>query len=539
MKSWIIKDVDGNELHAGEAPTKREFITTLVNAGVSMARADLSGQKLSHCDLSGGDFQGANLSGADLRGTVAEKANFSGAIMRGVKASGFKSTRSDFSNADLSRLQNERSNRRTSMEGAILSYSRFNGATLNGADFSDAAMAAASFVGTNIRSARFRDADLKNVDWTGATVISCDFREANLTPSYKIAENHLPDRTRMAVISGNNLKDAKIGPGNLPFRLDRMTGKLIKNTAAAAATTGVFFLGNAFSLDPNIDVLKAYIGTGAGLVAAVAAINFLREKVEDTIKDGALAWLAKSQVAIRCAIARFVQRGTAVGDLAVAFATKREARRILKHMNKNADGSVLHAVGSMMSGKLKVIVCNRKKLSDALVALSAFKEDRMKGEGDVILMRLGKHDPELPEAVLLDDEGKSAAIWYCSKYGGASVVWNEEGKILEAVGDRRNASRWMDRDQVLKSFQRALLFDTDTPDFEYDQDTHGVRQGRDGSVVVVKSSNGRIDNAYGPAVLTPKNERMWFKNAKQVTETGDPYEEPEDEPGGFGIPGFR
>ncbi|MTH95086.1 pentapeptide repeat-containing protein [Roseibium sp. RKSG952] len=539
MKNWIIKDIEGNELHSGEASTKRELIVRLVNAGVSMAGADLSGQRLWHCDLSGGDFRGANLSGADLRGTIAEKANFSGAIMRGVKASGFKSTRSDFSNADLSRLNSERSNRRTSMEGAILSYSRFNGATLNGADFSDAAMSAASFVGANMRSARFRDANLKNADWTGATVISCDFHEANLTPTYKIAENHLPDRTRLAVVSGNNLKKTKIGPGNMPFRIDRMTGKLVKNAAAAAATTGIFYLGNAFSLDPDIDALKAYIGTGAGLVAAVAAVNFLKEKIEDTIKDGALAWLAKSQVAVRCAVAKFVRRGCAVGDLAIAFATNREARRILKHMNKNADGGVLHAVSGMISGTLKVIVCDRKKLSDALVALSAFKEERMRGEGDVILMRLGKHDTELPKAVLLDNEGKSAAIWDFKEHGGASVVWNEDGKILEAVGDRRNASRWMNRDQVLGSFQRAVLFDTDTPDFEYDPDTHGVRQGRDGSLVVIKTSNGRIDNPHGPAVLTPKNERLWFKDAKQVTETGEPYEHSDEEPGGFGIPGLR
>lgn len=539
MKVQVIKDIDGNELYSDEASSKRALVETLIKEGKSLAGADLSNQKLTHLDFSGADFRNANLSGSDMRGSVAEKADFTGADLRGIKAAGFKSTRSDFSGVNLSRLITERRNRRASLEGAILSYSVFNGANLNNADFSDADMASASFVGAKMKGARFRDASLNNVDWTGATVINCDLREANMLPTHKIADKHLPDRTRNTIVSGNRMDGAKIGPGNTPFMIDRFTSRTIKATAAAAATTGVLYLGNALNLDNNIDALKTLVGSGVGVVATIAAANFLREKAEDFLKDNVLSYFAKSQVAVRYAITKLCQRGKALSELAVAFATNREARRILKHINKNADGTVLHTLGSMLTGKMSVIVCDRKKLSDAMVALSAFREKRMQGEGDLVLMRLGKGDPEIPTAIVLDDTGKAAAIWNTGEDKTAGVVWSEDGVVEDAVGDRRFASRWMDREGVMEAFQRAVQFDTGTEDLVYDPATHGIRQGRDGSIVVVKTSNGRIDNKNGPAVLSPEGTRMWFKNAKRYTQDGKIFEENEEEPGGFGIPGMR
>ena len=85
--------------------------------------ADLHRIYLKACDLSGVDLSGVNLTASNLSLSSLEGANLAGSNLSGSDLEG-----ADFSNADLSDAN---------LSGCALSATRFDGATVEGADFSE------------------------------------------------------------------------------------------------------------------------------------------------------------------------------------------------------------------------------------------------------------------------------------------------------------------------------------------------------------------------------------------------------------------
>lgn len=96
-------------------------VTSKTYAGQNLFKAEFANAKLS-----GADFSGANLQGAVFNGAIASKAKF-----RGADFSNGIAYLSDFTDADFSQAI---------LTEAMLLKSNFRGATITGADFTDASL---------------------------------------------------------------------------------------------------------------------------------------------------------------------------------------------------------------------------------------------------------------------------------------------------------------------------------------------------------------------------------------------------------------
>lgn len=177
-------------------PWTRESAAAHAAAGGAFVRADLAGLDLSGLDWSGVDLTGANLEGARLAGTTLRGASLEGAQLAGadltravldgarlveatlyaavlVEASlaGAQLTRARFNEgADLTRANLRR------VEG---SAALWDGARLDGADFSGAVLFRATFEGAQLTGARFRGADAREARFAEAVLDDAVLSNAN------------------------------------------------------------------------------------------------------------------------------------------------------------------------------------------------------------------------------------------------------------------------------------------------------------------------------------------------------------------------
>ncbi len=112
----------------------------------STERPDLSGEKLTHLDLSSLDLTGADMRGVELWGSLLRRAKLSGADLSGCKAR-FVS----FSGADLSGAR---------LVEADLRAGSLRRANLTGADLTRAVLRFTSLVGANVEGAILRQAEV-------------------------------------------------------------------------------------------------------------------------------------------------------------------------------------------------------------------------------------------------------------------------------------------------------------------------------------------------------------------------------------------
>jgi uncharacterized protein YjbI with pentapeptide repeats len=119
-------------LFAGSAPSHAASSAAIrAFDDVKPEAQDFSGQKLVQSEFGDANFAGANFDGADLRGAVFNGAKLTNANLHGVDFSDGIAYITDFANADLTDAI---------LNSAMLLKSSFKGATVTGADFSDAAI---------------------------------------------------------------------------------------------------------------------------------------------------------------------------------------------------------------------------------------------------------------------------------------------------------------------------------------------------------------------------------------------------------------
>jgi uncharacterized protein YjbI with pentapeptide repeats len=157
------------------APARAQVLAKLA-AGVSLARADLTGVDLNGADLAGADLAGAILAQADLTDAVLDRAKLAGAVLTGARADRASFVEADLTGADLTGAKLGRA----TLDKAVLTGALLDGAHASGASLVEARADRASFVATVLDDARLDRAKLAGADFTGANLTGTSLRGAAL-----------------------------------------------------------------------------------------------------------------------------------------------------------------------------------------------------------------------------------------------------------------------------------------------------------------------------------------------------------------------
>lgn len=505
MRKIEIFDVDGNLMYQGKAATKREFIVNLIKRKKSLARANLENANLLNANLNGGDFSHCNLNGALMRGATAKKTSFVGASLKGVEASGMTATFANFSDADFS--PDPRTGKASNFSGATLTYSLFDNSTLDRCDFSGASMSATSLTSVTAFRAKFTKATMHNTNWADSKITSSDFKDAALAPTNRISDKHRPDRTWGAAIVGNNMNGADIGLGNKGFTIDKRVGASIKALTWGGLTAGFYLSGSYLPLDAPVDFLKGALGTGASFFALASAFAMAHDYIEDIFKDGLFEWIGNLQVKIRRGIAQVIKSGKSLNSIAVGFLSSNHME-LVSHAIRDPEKNVYERMKATLSGELEVIICDRNSVAEALTRITDAQVNRHRDDADLVITRIGENDYH-PRSVILRKDGTSEMVWKreCGRID--SIKWDKNG---DRVTDHRSDPPLValrPRNKLMDSFIRLIIQDNEFYAIDFDSETHGVRKGKDDSVVIYRRSNGRLDNPNGPIVYTKDDESIW------------------------------
>lgn len=528
----VIKDIDGNTLYEGRAKSLKHFVQQCVQQGLSLKRADLAGLDLMHLDLTNGDFTEARLDGAKLRGSVLRHASFRHASLKGVAASGVFAEYADFKGVDLSPLEYERPRedgavdrkgnlktrkivQKSDFVGSILTYANFDGAIEREVDFSQSAMSSSTHAGAMCRKCNYDRALLHNVDWEDAHVIRNSFREAKMSPRMNVDTKHLPARTKNAIIVGNTYENTEFGPGNRDFVVDSMLAGKIHVALFGLVTSGLFVATSAMPFDLE-GVLDHTVGKTAAFVLAASALTWIRTPLEDLVKDAGVEYMAHTAVRIRAAVADLWKRGKSIAGLTVALLDRKHAGYIEKFIKARHDGFVARFAAAAR-GDYDVVVCDREHLSEALARISEVMTDRDGKKHSVILLRAEetREGDRAPRAVVINPDGSLEAVWDQDEDGRIRHrVW-DAATFPVAKGGREDTQMgpFNQHVDVIQRFMDALLETHGLQDFKVNHATHMMRQGSDNSVVVVRASDGRLDNKGGPTIITPDDRRYYFRNS--------------------------
>ena len=531
-----IFDIDGNLMYEGRARSVKALVEQCVKNGKSLKRANLAGHDLMHLELSRGDFTGACLDGARLRGSRMVGAHFTGASMKGVSASAVDAESAVFQDVDLSPYEYEtryddgrvepdgtpslRKVRVTSdFIGSVLTYCRFDGARVLETDFSDAGMSSTSHTGATVRKSSFRRARLHNADWADARIIGSSFDGALMTPRMNVDPAHLPDRTRNAVIVGNSYEGAEFGSGNRGFVKDAFVVGKVRLATLGLVTSGLFVATAAIPFDLE-SALSETIGKTATFILAASALTWIKEPVEDFLKDNATEFMAGTAVRVRAAISELWKRGKQIGSLAVALLSRGHADHVEKVL-KSRHGGVFERFAAAAKGEYDVVVCDRKHLAEALARVSEMMNNRTGQRHSVILVRMGQTGGDTPRAIVVNGDGGLEALWDQDEGGNIRHMRWDAAKIpLDALASVRFQAPFNSHIPIVTRFISAIMEEHGLADFRIRHETHLVRQGRDGSIVVTRQSDGRLDNRGAPTVVTPDDRRLFFKNSVAYDEDG-------------------
>lgn len=539
MRDITIKDIDGNVMYTGRAQSRKAFIEQLVSERRSLARANLVNANLSHLKLDKANFNGANLSGASLTGSSLKYASFEEANLRGITAGGIYAERASFKGADLSTRPAhtdesgmEWPEKSSNLAVSRMPYANFDGARLDGVDFTDATMSSATMVGASVRKAKFTRSIMHNVDWAHATVTHSNFDDANMEPTLLAnSEQHLPDRTIGSAIFGNSLVGTQVGVGNSAFRGDQRLGKAAKVGNWVTVTGTALYLTSWIPMNADADYISHLMGQGLGFLAVSGGMNVLKERIVDTVKDRFADLTEKGSMSLRSFLNDLMRRGVALGSLAVAVVSSGHARALVDALRLSGEESGFVRLGSVMGGRAEVVVCTRKRLARALTRLSETLHARGTPQSDIVLVRPGTANTEAPRAIVHGADGTVAAVWRNELGERSYIKWDADGNIIEGTQDHPTRGRSSAMRDCFRDFSSALLSENDIPDMGHDDETHMIRTGRDGSVVVVRKGTGTIDNRGSvtvtgpdgtpnvmkrPAILTPDGTRLYFRNGSHI-----------------------
>lgn len=529
MRSQTVRDRDGNVLFEGRARSLKEFVETLVREGRSLARADLRRRDLSGLDLAGVDFTDALLDGADLRGMTAYGGVFVGASLRGVVAQGLLAERAKFQGADLSpdpdvasRHYDQRGEESVAshLEGARLTYANFSGAVLDGAVFDQAAMSRSVLFQVRAAGASFRQARMHDAGFSFGTFVNCDFSGAKMTTTTQIDPAHLPDRTAWTTAANCRFEGTVID-GTLPgFARDHRWARALKALAYTVSSAAIFSGMHHLHIGEDVSIVGDLLKSGSTVVLATSAAVVLKDMVAERVRDYVEHHLSEVDRGLRRAFETARRHGANLKEMVVASVRGPGLTAVtaaLRQTRKAAErrGFFAEFWGSEPTGGTSVVFADRRHLAVALEALCA-GEARHRMQGDLVL--IGKDvSPELPSIVRYRVDGSTAMVWVSEKGGLVGTAdYDREGNLLRADAGvpAEPTIEWH-----IRSFETGLL-ESHGLTLRYDRDTHEVRAGRDGSILVMNRANRRIGNPLGAALVRPDGTEVVFRNGRVLPPEG-------------------
>lgn len=555
MKDFNIKSTDGSVLHSGRARSVRGLIEQLLRTKTSLAGADLSRLDLANINFSHADLRGACFDGTDLRGCDASGADFSDASflpaeirkskvesrLRSADLTGSCIESAIFDGADLSEAR---------LPGVKASYASFRGAKLDRANFANSTSVSCLFIHSSCLQTSFEGASLRNADFAHASLINANFRTADLghgTFSTLEAEKskrltaHLPNRTRGALVVGCDYKDATLASTVPGLVTDRWISRSVRIALYTGTTVAVLMAGHHL-LDLCGGVAASLMGSkSTGTLTALGALMMVKEFGGEWIRDKSEEFMGDLARKVRSAMDELDRSGAQRASLVVTMAkgrTLEPLRLALAARQPHAKKRGIYALFKSFHNDLgQVIVCDRRHLALALAMLTVHANRGFDMPHDIVLLRCnGTHDEaEIgPCAISFLADGETSAVWPVGEHGHATVrysrkgepksCWNDDGVELPLDLEGLPKAALCRLDAAL-AFEAGLLRDHDLHRFSYPQDTHMIRDGRDGSILVHRKNDNKIDNPEDdqPAIITSDGHGIRIRNGVVKQEWSGPH----------------
>lgn len=514
MNNIRICDIDGNLMYEGKAKSRKAFIGELVKEGKSLARADLQGADLTSLNLDHGIFNGANLDGCDLRGTRAKRGSFVGASMRGIVGMGFMAKHGNFKGVQFGSYNHPYiGSVPTRLDGAILQNCNFDDANCQNTNFTWTGMSNSTFVNATVRGCNFYKSYLHNVEWGRATVENSNFGEARMTPTFDtLNRQHIPDRTIDARVIGNSYRKTQIGQGNAAFRNDSIWGHSMKAAYGGTATLALAAVGTYVPMEIDFSFVREVVGNaGWGFVGIASALILMKDRIEDYFKDGFFHIAGNTTMKVRAAIQEMSDRGVAVKNISVAVAIGVGGAALKSALAK--ENTRFATFAANLTGSIDIIIADRKNLARALHRISDTINGNKPRNQDIVVTRLGKNivDARVPASMIFRRDGTIEAVWSLGGGKTQKTKWDIAGVPIIENGNAMPQGPHNEHTIILKKFADAILLDTNVLNFDFDPQSHVIHQGLDGSVVVTDRHTGKLDNIWGPAIITPNDECLYFR----------------------------
>lgn len=541
MRTWEIRHRDGHVLHSGRSRTRRAFIAALAERGASLAGADLHKADLNGLNLQGVDFTGALLDNANLNGAQLQGALLVDASMRGAKAQGARLDQARLTGADLSDAD---------LTGARLTYAQLRGARLDRTILRGAAAASACFENVEAEAADFDEAILINADFAHAILVKCSFRSTklghrafgNLAPEEcERLSRHLPNRTRGAIVVGCDYDAETVLARTVPaMRSDRRVNRMTR--FGLWATSTLAFVGgveHGFDLLQGAEIASQHLGSGAAFVGVMSGIGLLKAGVGDWVGDKAREGMEFLTRKIRETMMEMERRGARRWHLVCAIGREGSLGQLRTALASRAPDAArlghFEAFRSFFGSLGDVVICDRRHLALALATLSADRHGLGGLKRDIVLLRCdGDHGGRVgPCAISFLRDGTSTAVWPLPGGRHARAVYRTDGTLdrcMDDDGEPFDLSRLglpsaaATRLTASLEFEAAMLADHRLGGIDYPRETHLTVEGRDGSVIVQRSTDRRIDNpaAGCPALLRVDGTGVSVRNGTVTGEWAPP-----------------
>lgn len=508
----------GQILVEGTAPTLKAFVETMVREGRSLAGADLANRDLAGLNLDGADFDGADLEDADLRGSSMRYGSLAGACLKGALCQGMNAERARFHNVVLGRTEKGA----TRFDGARLAFSEFDGSQLDGAIFDDAGLSRASFAFSSGKRTSFKRARLRDTMFTSVKLINPDLSEADLRASTRLSPEHQPDRTAGAmVIQGRYAKAMMDETGTPAFERDHRWSRASHIAAWICATTPVAFASHSLPhhvhLPHGAEAYAGAIGAGVITVLASSALLAAKEGISEKVRDFVEERISAAHCVVRRSFDEAWRHGVNIAHLTVAAVRGASLRSLKEGLAATRQRAKDTGAGSgwfrgVVLGKGALLFADRRHLAMALEAISASRK-RHKREVDIVVIRQGE-SIDAPSIVRLRQDGGASMVWTVRGKVVATADYDAGGDLVARTGDLELPDR-----QIATSncFARALLADHGIA-LNLPAD-HDFRAGGDGSIMVIRPGDRRIDNPLGAAMIGPDGtERHFRSGVEAITE---------------------
>ncbi|GJD90682.1 hypothetical protein BHAOGJBA_4224 [Methylobacterium hispanicum] len=508
-KVFEIKSIDGEVMHSGRAESRRALIAHLVSQGASFARADLADADLTQIDLRRACFAEARLDRADFRASRMQDADFGFASLKQAKLQGVQARRARFEAADLTEAR---------LDGAHLTWASFRRAILDGAHLDDVAGANVTFAQARMRKTNLADARLRNADFAGAYLVEPDFSRADLRASVPLPVGSLPDRTFGTMAVGGRYADAELCPTVGAFRRDHRWTTLLKHSAWTVSAVALLAAMSHVPFMEELEHGAGHLSEGSVLGLAIGVAFLFKERVADAIKERLEHHLGHVQARARMFLDAAKRVGVAATEV-LALALTRGAGHLtaaLEATGRDADGrGFLSAVARIAAGSTEVVLCDRRHLALALSSIHANRARDYALSTDVVLVRPGGTDDDVPQVLRFDPTGAVVAVWRRTDGTRSVAGFDGHGRLFCRAGEiPAGCLHSFGRDFAVQAFERAILAEHDLRDLRFPSE-NVVRAGADGTLLVLNGTR-RLDNDLGPAVLHPDGrEETWINGRRR------------------------